>query len=141
MPSRSDKTHNAKGANVIRRRPARAREVFAVRLEPELLEALDREAEKRGISRSVLVRDALSGVVDQDVLEGAGQRERFEAVRRGMNADEDRLRAMLIQNDQEVGSEPRWLKGVATGESATLRQARADELAASLSQTPAASAI
>jgi predicted transcriptional regulator len=69
--------------------------VFAVRLEPELREALDREAEKRGISRSVLVRDALIRVVDRSVLEEAAERERLEAFRRGMEADAARLRAVL----------------------------------------------
>ena len=56
-----------------------------------------------------------------------------------MKADEDRLPAMLSQNDQEDGSEPRSLKGLATGASATLRQALADDLVAALGETPAAS--
>ena len=91
------------------------------------------------MNRSVLVRDALCRVVDQDELEAAARRERFEAFRRGMEADEERLRAMLSRNDQGGGSEPGCLNGLATGESATLRQALAAELAAPRSQTPAAS--
>ena len=135
----SAKTRPTPGVSVIRCRPAGTRQVLAVRLEPELREAVDREAAKRGVSRSVLVRDALTGVVDQDVLEETARRERFEASRRGIKADEDQLRAMLSQNDQEGGSEPRWLKGLATSESATPQQALGDDLAASLFQTPAAS--
>jgi len=102
MPTTVGKTAPRGGDNVIRRHPTRTREVVAVRLEPELREALDREAEKRCVSRSVLVRDALMLVVDQDVLEKAAQRERPESFRRGMKADGDRLRAMLSQNDHRA---------------------------------------
>lgn len=89
----------------------------------------------------MLVRDALVRVVDPDVLEEAARRERFEAIQRGVKADEDRLRAMISGNDHDGGSEPLWLKSLATRGSATLRQAPTDEPAASPSQTPAVSSI
>src|SRR2546421_3457370 len=63
------------GVNVIRPRRLSAREVLSVRLEPELREALDQEAVRRGLTRSDLIRQALTASVDQDVLREAAARE------------------------------------------------------------------
>jgi predicted transcriptional regulator len=63
------------GVNVIRPRRLSAREVLSVRLEPELREALDHEAARRGLTRSDLIRQALTASVDQDVLREAAARE------------------------------------------------------------------
>ena len=76
-----------------------------MRLETELREALDRQAENLGVSRSVLLRYALTQVVDRHVLEDAARRTRLEAFRRGMEADEERLRAVFVATDHERTSE------------------------------------
>ena len=122
------------GAAVLRGRPAAAREMFAVRLEREFREALDHEAAKRGVSRSDLVRDALVRVVDRDVLEEAAQRERADAILRGMDADAERRAAIRISPDQEPGERPRLLRGCAPQASPGFAQSLADELAGSIAQ-------
>lgn len=139
--ARTQKTHPVGGPNVIRRRPAAAREMFTVRLERELREAVDREAAKRRVTRSELVRDALVRAVDQDVLEEAAERERLEAFVRGWKADEERVRAALT-NELHNGSasRPRWLTDLTTGTSSGVAQTLADQLRASLSQRRTASA-
>jgi hypothetical protein len=69
--------------------------VFAVRIEPELRIALEHEAERRCVNRSVLVREALLRVVDPGVLKEATRRERLRALQRTVAVDEERLRAAL----------------------------------------------
>lgn len=45
--------------------------MLATRVEPELLDALDQAASERGVSRSDLVRAALTDVVDAKALDEA----------------------------------------------------------------------
>src|SRR4051794_4959111 len=61
------------------------REIVALRLEPELLEALDDAARTQGMTRSALARAALLQVVDRELLRdrathylGEDIRERWE---------------------------------------------------------------
>lgn len=90
------------GVNVIRPRRLSAREVLSVRLEPELREALDHEAARRGLTRSDLIRQALtaSSIKTFSARPQHGSR---AAIRRGMKVDEDRL----------ATAPRRWRKGAA----------------------------
>jgi predicted transcriptional regulator len=60
-----------------------AREVLAVRVEPELRAALDAAAAARGMSRSALVRQSLLSVVDLDELALGLRRRTVSEIRAG----------------------------------------------------------
>jgi Ribbon-helix-helix protein, copG family len=56
-------------------------------MEPELREALDAAAAARGLSRSALIRQALLGVVDLDMVALGLQRRTATAIRAGWRRD------------------------------------------------------
>ncbi len=113
---------------------------MTVRLEPELREALDQEAAKRGISRSELIRDALVRVVDQDVLEEAHDRQFLAAVLQRDTEDNERLRAALAEKlDERNPPRPPWLRELSPPTDSGLRDL-AEEFGARLAQRRAATA-
>jgi predicted transcriptional regulator len=93
------------------------RELMAVRIEPELREAVDEAAARRGLNRSALVREALEGVVDSVVLGDARDRRAIQAIREGLADDEKRLAAIqerLIGGDPlRLPPPPPWASGSA----------------------------
>lgn len=68
-----------------------ARSLVAVRVEPELVAALDEMAGRSGVTRSAAIRSALLKAVDPDVLRAARERQRSEDVRAGLDRDQSRL--------------------------------------------------
>lgn len=71
-----------------------ARNLVAVRVEPELVAALDELAGRSGVTRSAAIRSALLEAVDPDVLRAARERQRGEDVRAGLERDQSRLDAI-----------------------------------------------
>ena len=64
-----------------------AREIVAIRMEPELRDALDTAAAARGMSRSALVRQARLAVVDLDLVALGLQRRTAREIRAGLQRD------------------------------------------------------
>jgi predicted transcriptional regulator len=60
-----------------------ASEVVTIRLEPALRDAVDAAAADRGISRSVMIREALMPLVDPDLLEAGRRARQATAIRDG----------------------------------------------------------
>jgi Arc/MetJ-type ribon-helix-helix transcriptional regulator len=72
---------------------------FAVRIEPEFLALLDRTASARGVSRSDMVRAALTGVVDPFALDEARVKHLGRILLERLERDQEAVRRAVSQHD------------------------------------------
>jgi predicted transcriptional regulator len=109
MSSNDGENSSSEGPNVIRKRRLTPREILTVRIESELREALKQAADAQGRSVSQVVRAALEQAVDSDVLQQAAERERIDALRRGLERDEQLLAEIGVNPNRDIASTPSWM--------------------------------
>lgn len=75
--------------------------MLAVRIEPELYEALDLAAAEHAVTRSQLVREALAEVVDPQAVEAGRQHHLVTTIREGFEGDLVALRHRLLADPRQ----------------------------------------
>lgn len=72
---------------------------FAVRIEPEILDLVDQAASARGVSRSDLVRAAVTDVVDAKALEEARMKHLGRALLERLERDQEAVQRAVPRHD------------------------------------------